>query len=153
MTRAVVLMTAALVLMTRTAVLDTNIVLDLFIFADEAAQVLKAELDKGSVRWIATERMRTELERVLTYQHLLPRMAFYGIAASDVLAAFDRYSDIVETPEKSRYHCKDEDDQMFVDLAAHHGCLLVSKDKAVLTMKKRLATLDVEVTKVFALPS
>jgi predicted nucleic acid-binding protein len=34
--------------------------------------------------------------------------------------------------------CKDADDQKFIDLAVQHQALLLSKDKAVLCMKKRL---------------
>ncbi len=134
--------------MKRTLVLDTNIVLDLFIFSDEAARPLKAQLEQGVLRWIATERMRSELESVLAYPHIVSRMVFYGKTAQDVLAAFDRHAQITETAEKARYICKDEDDQMFIDLAVQHQSLLLSKDKAVLTMKKRLASLDVEVAKV-----
>ncbi|WP_048438387.1 putative toxin-antitoxin system toxin component, PIN family [Caenimonas sp. SL110] len=131
--------------MIRTTVLDTNIVLDLFIFSDEAARPLREQLEQGALRWIATERMRGELERVLAYPHIVSRMAFYGKTAQDVLAAFDRHAQIAQTPGKARFICKDADDQMFIDLAVQHQCLLLSKDKAVLTMKKRLASLDVEV--------
>ncbi|MES2635295.1 MAG: putative toxin-antitoxin system toxin component, PIN family [Pseudomonadota bacterium] len=137
--------------MKRTAVLDTNIVLDLFIFADEAAKPLRQQLDQGLLRWIATERMRSELERVLAYPHIVSRMEFYATTAQDVLAAFDRHAEIAQAPQKARFICKDADDQIFIDLAVHHQCLLLSKDKAVLTMKKRLASLDVEVSR--ALPT
>ena len=39
---------------------------------------------------------------------------------------------------------RDLDDQKFIDLAVGHGAILVSKDKAVLCMRKRLLTLDVQ---------
>ena len=45
-----------------TVVLDTNIVLDLFIFADPATPALRAALEAKSLRWIATQVMRDELE-------------------------------------------------------------------------------------------
>ncbi|MES2783919.1 MAG: putative toxin-antitoxin system toxin component, PIN family [Pseudomonadota bacterium] len=131
----------------RTLVLDTNIVLDLFIFSDEAAKPIREQLDRGLLRWIATERMRSELERVLAYPHIVSRLVFYGKTAQDVLAQFDRHAEIAQTPAKARFICKDADDQMFIDLAVEHQCLLLSKDKAVLTMKNRLATLDVEVAR------
>ena len=38
---------------------------------------------------------------------------------------------------------------VFIDLAVAHGAALVSKDKAVLTMRNRLARLGVSVTKVW----
>jgi hypothetical protein len=37
--------------------------------------------------------------------------------------------------------CKDADDQHFIDLAVAHRAILLSKDKAVLCMQKRLLAL------------
>ncbi len=120
-------------------VLDTNIVLDLFVFDDAAAKPLKTGLERGDWDWISTPSMRDELERVLDYVHLVPRLAFYGLVAADVLAAFDRHARLVDAPAKAAATCSDADDQKFIDLAVQHRCLLLSKDAAVLTMKKRLA--------------
>ena len=39
--------------------------------------------------------------------------------------------------------CKDPDDQKFIDLAVLHQAMLLSKDNAVLCMKKRLLGLGV----------
>lgn len=120
-------------------VLDTNIVLDVFLFADAAAQPVRAGLDDGSLDWIATAPMRVELERVLAYPQIAPRLAFYGLAAADVLAAFDRHARIVEVaPKVVGSTCKDPDDQGFIDLAVAHRAQLLSKDRAVLCMRKRL---------------
>ena len=133
-------------------VLDTNIVLDLFIFSDPATLPLRAALELGSRRWIATSVMRDELERVLAYTHLIPRMAFYQVSAGYVLARFDAHVQLVAVAPKARYICKDADDQKFIDLAVAHQALLLSKDKAVLTMAKRLRTLGVETAARFAMP-
>ena len=46
-------------------VLDTNIVLDLFVFSDPATAALRSALESGAARWVATSVMRDELERVL----------------------------------------------------------------------------------------
>jgi putative PIN family toxin of toxin-antitoxin system len=126
-----------------TLVLDTNIVLDLFVFDDARTKPLRAVLEQGDGHWVATQAMRDELERVLQYAHILSRMAFYKLQASDVLAGFDRHACIVEVPAKAPVTCRDPDDQKFIDLAVQYKCLLLSKDAAVLTMKKRLAALDV----------
>ena len=61
----------------------------------------------------------------------------------DVLAQFDRHTTIVDVPPKAPVTCADPDDQIFIDLAVAHQAILISKDKAVLTMKKRLAALHV----------
>lgn len=124
-------------------VLDTNIVLDLFIFSDPATHALRAALDSGHLRWIATPRMRDELERVLTYAHLVPRMAFYAVSAADVLAQFDKLVHMVDAAPRASAVCKDPDDQVFIDLAVAHQVMLLSKDKAVTSMRKRLLALGV----------
>jgi putative PIN family toxin of toxin-antitoxin system len=131
-------------------VLDTNIVLDLFIFADPATPALRAALESKSLRWIATQVMRDELERVLAYTHIIPRMAFYQVTARDVLAHFDAHVQLVDAAPKARYVCKDADDQKFIDLAVAHQTLLLSKDKAVLTMANRLRSLGVATAAKFA---
>ena len=133
-----------------TVVLDTNIVLDLFIFADPATPALRAALEAESLRWIATQVMRDELERVLAYGHIVPRMQFYKLSAGDVLARFDAHVQMVEVAPKACYICKDADDQKFIDLAVAYQSLLLSKDKAVLTMRKRLQTLGVQTAAKFA---
>lgn len=127
----------------QTVVLDTNIVLDLFVFADEAARPLRSRLEDGDLRWLATASMRDELERVLAYAQIAARLAFYGLAAADVLIIFDRHSVQVGVPAKAPVTCKDPDDQQFVDLAVAHGAVLLSKDRAVLALKKRLELLAV----------
>ena len=134
-------------------VLDTNIVLDLFIFADPATPPLRSALESKSLRRIATQVMRDELERVLAYTHIVPRMQFYKLTAQDVLAHFDVHVALLDVAPKARYVCKDTDDQKFIDLAVAHQTLLLSKDKAVLTMANRLRPLGVDTAARFsALP-
>jgi putative PIN family toxin of toxin-antitoxin system len=124
-------------------VLDTNIVLDLFVFADAAALPLEAALAQSRLRWLATQAMRDELERVLTYSQIVSRLAYYRLEASQVLGRFDGQVQIVDAPAKAPVTCSDADDQKFIDLAVAHKCLLLSKDAAVLSMARRLAALDV----------
>jgi putative PIN family toxin of toxin-antitoxin system len=130
----------------RALVLDTNIVLDLFIFSDPRCDALRLALREKRLHWISTQVMRDELERVLAYTHLQPRMAFYQVTAMQVLAQFDAGVELVATAPRAMYVCKDEDDQKFIDLAVQYRAILVSKDKAVLCMRKRLVNLDAVVT-------
>lgn len=125
----------------RALVLDTNIALDLLVFADPAVQPLRALLDQGALRWLATTAMRAELARVLAYPQIAPRVAYYGLSADTVLAAFDARAHIVAAAPRVAYVCKDADDQPFIDLAAAHRAVLLSKDKAVICMRKRLLAL------------
>ena len=131
----------------RPVVVDTNVALDLLIFSDPRTAPLRTLLAQGRLDWIATQVMRDELERVLAYPHIVSRMDFYRVDAAQVLAAFDAQARLVDIAPRVAYVCKDADDQKFIDLAVGHGAILVSKDKAVLSMRKRLLTLDVQVTK------
>ncbi len=126
-------------------VLDTNIVLDAFVFNDPAAQSLKLALANGQCQWLATKAMRDELARVLTYPKLLPRMAFHQVGAEHVLSQFDGQAHLVDAAPKAAMTCRDPDDQIFIDLAVAHQAVLLSKDRAVLCMKKRLLAHGVSV--------
>ncbi len=125
-------------------VLDTNIVLDVFVFADEAAQPVREALSTGALDWLATTAMRDELERVLGYPQIVPRLAYYELSAADVLGRFDTHARLVDAPARASVRCSDEDDQIFIDLAVAHRSTLLSKDKAVISMTRRLAALGVQ---------
>lgn len=119
-------------------VIDTNIVLDLWLFEDPATIPLRAALQSGAISHLATDSMRDELERVLAYPHLVKRMAKSNIQAQDILNRFDEHLLAAEPAAKALFTCKDPDDQKFIDLAVAHAVPLLSKDKAILCMKKRL---------------
>lgn len=124
-------------------VLDTNIVLDLFVFGDPVTQPLSDQLQSGALRWIATAPMRNELERVLAYPQIARRLQRHQRVAEEVLARFDARVEMLEVAAKATVTCKDPDDQKFIDLAVAHQAQLLSKDHAVLCMRKRLLALGV----------
>ena len=133
-----------------TLVLDTNVVLDLFVYEDPATVPLRAALAEPLTRWLATPVMREELRRVLAYPQVVKRLEARALTAEAVLAAFDARAQLVDIAAKAPYTCKDADDQQFIDLAVAHTAVLLSKDKAVLCMAKRLATLGVGVSRQWA---
>ena len=135
----------------RPVVVDTNVALDLLIFSDPRTAPLRTLLAQGRLHWIATQVMRDELERVLAYPHIVSRMDFYRVDAAQVLAAFDAQARLVDIAPRVTYVCKDADDQKFIDLAAAHRAILLSKDKAVICMRKRLLTLDAHVATALVL--
>ena len=136
-------------------VLDTNIVLDLWLYKDAATPALLAALEGKAIQWLATQVMRDELERVLAYTHIVKRLAFSQLKAEDILAQWDAHAQLMPIAPKCQFVCKDGDDQKFIDLAAQHQTQLISKDKAVLTMRNRMVRLGVAVGKAFpaALPA
>ncbi|MBN9411879.1 MAG: putative toxin-antitoxin system toxin component, PIN family [Burkholderiales bacterium] len=133
-------------------VIDTNVVLDLFVFDDPAAGVLRDALGSGQLAWLATAAMRDELARVLAYPQIARRLAHRALAVDAVLAQFDRGARVVETAARAPFVCKDADDQKFIDLAVAHRALLLSKDAAVLCMRRRLATLGVTLSAAWGAP-
>ena len=116
-------------------VLDTNVVLDLFHWANADAVPIMAALDGGQVECLADERTLDELQRVLTYPQLklTPEMA---------VDRYSRYTGLVQVVPKGEPpplpRCKDRDDQKFLELSARCSAdVLVSKDKALLKLRGR----------------
>ena len=128
-------------------VLDTNIVLDLFVFRDKAVAELAAAIARREVTWLATSAMREELACVLSYEQIGARLGAAKISAQHVLEAFDASSRLVEAAAASKITCSDTDDQKFVDLAVAHDALLLSKDAHILALRRKLA-----VAKTFSAP-
>jgi putative PIN family toxin of toxin-antitoxin system len=124
-------------------VLDTNIILDVFVFNDAAAEPVRQALADKTIDWLATQPMRDELARVLAYPKIAARLAFYKLSANDVLAKFDQHTRLVDVAPKASVTCSDADDQKFIDLAVQHRALLLSKDTDVMSMRKRLLAIGI----------
>lgn len=126
-------------------VLDTNVLLDWLVFRDPSAAALEPALAGGAWRWHATAAMRSELERVLTYQAL----AGWSPEPAGVWSAWERWAVCVEPaapPLASPLRCTDPDDQKFLDLALQLGrCTLLSRDRAVLKLARRATPLGVAI--------
>ena len=126
-------------------VLDTNVVLDLTVFADPGVAALRRGLDEGTLHALVNAQTLEELRLVLAY----PRL---GCDAAAQAAALDWYAGratrVAEPPEddprpESRcpLRCRaDPDDQKFLDLAWRAGARwLISKDKALLMLARAAA--------------
>lgn len=116
-------------------VLDTNVVLDLYHWANVEAVPIMAALEAEQIECLADERTLAELQRVLTYPQL-------KLTPEMIAERYARYRALVscipegEAPPLPR--CKDRDDQKFLELAARAGAdILVSKDKALLKLTGR----------------
>ncbi|MDE2204551.1 MAG: putative toxin-antitoxin system toxin component, PIN family [Burkholderiaceae bacterium] len=125
-------------------VLDSNIWVDILIFDDAVARPIRAALEAGRLEAIISPACREELRRVLDY----PQFARYAVDAQAALAWVDRVTQPVADPEEAAGaqgqpfvpRCKDRDDQKFLALAdAASVAYLVSKDRAVLKLKRRMA--------------
>ena len=114
-------------------VLDTNVVLDWLVFDDPGSRPWAQALTGGTLTWLATEGMKLEWERVLTYPSvsrcLRPDLRF---------DAWERLARFCPPPSDCGLRCADPDDQVFIDLAvAGRAHWLLTKDKALLALGRR----------------
>ncbi len=126
-------------------VIDTNWLLDLWVFDDPRSLALLGAIERREVRWLACEPMRTEFERVLGYPAVAKRLQARGRAPEAVLEQFGRWAELVAPAPRAPWRCADPDDQIFIDLALEWGATLLSKDAAVLALRRRLAGAGVPV--------
>lgn len=125
-------------------VLDTNIVLDWLVFRDASLAGLQSPLDAGRVELITHAPAIDELRRVLTYAHLKlapdrQQQILEQYLSQTRPGALPEGFDLDNLKLPATFpHCSDRDDQHFLALAYHERAdALVSKDRAVLKLRKR----------------
>jgi putative PIN family toxin of toxin-antitoxin system len=126
-------------------VLDTNVVLDLWLFGDMRAQPLQQALHSGRVIALVTAPMLAELADVLSR----PFVNAWPVAPSQVLATLQASSRLVDPPVPSPRapRCTDGDDQQFIDLAwAWPAGTLFSRDRAVLRLARAALRHGLQIT-------
>lgn len=119
-------------------VIDTNVLLDLFVFHDPRWAPLLAAIEAKEVDAITRAECRDEYLAVLRYPHLPLDEAGRERAA----ARFDALLRLV-APDARPIRlpvCTDRDDQKFMELARDAGAsVLISKDKALLKLGRKTA--------------
>lgn len=119
-------------------VLDTNVLLDLFVFHDPRWAPLLLALQQGQAQAVTRADCRDEWQHVLRYPHL-PLSEETRPAAEarcDALVAMVTAA-AGSTPLPV---CSDRDDQKFLELARDaQASMLVTKDKALLKLARRTA--------------
>jgi putative PIN family toxin of toxin-antitoxin system len=130
-------------------VLDTHVVLDIFVFQDPAVDALRDGLLQRHVLWLATLAMRDELKRVLDYPRIAARMSQRGLLPDRLLPEIDQVMVLHPEAAPAKVRCRDADDQKFIDLALAHGACLLSRDREVLCLAKPLLALGVNVSASF----
>ena len=120
-------------------VLDTNAVLDWLLFADIGIQPAASALEAGQLHWVTCAAMRQELAHMLRHASL----ARWSPDVATALAHFDRLADLRPAPESNPHtglHCRDSDDQVFINLALGEGARwLLTHDRALLKLARRAA--------------
>jgi len=122
-------------------VLDSNVWIDILVFDDPHTRPIRAALESGALAALIDDRCLAELTYVLDY----PQFAQRAVDKAAALATLGSLSQRVAPPApagdaRPLPKCKDRDDQKFLELAhAAQADWLVSKDKAVLKMARRIA--------------
>jgi len=121
-------------------VIDTCVCLDLYVFADARAATLRGALERGEVEAVTNDACRDEWLRVLAY----PQFAIDDERRAALVARFDAH--VARRTDAPRAialpPCADPDDQKFLELARDaDACALVTKDRALLKLWRRVARL------------
>ena len=132
-----------------TFVLDTNIWLDILLFNDPSVNKLSNLIFKKEILVLSCKQCDDEFSRVLKYKNL-------GIEKEKqnymlrTYKEFVKNIDFVETLNSSNIpKCHDSDDQKFINLSCfNHVDWLLTKDKQILKMKKKLGKMKVKVSTV-----
>lgn len=137
-------------------VLDTNVVLDWLLFQDAGTRLLRQGVEERWITVITYPAAIDELRRVLGYAH-------FDLAPERQAATLELYRAHAIVPElparpnelerlklpEGFPRCRDRDDEHFVALTHFaRADALVSKDKAVLKLRRRAARLGVTIVNV-----
>jgi putative PIN family toxin of toxin-antitoxin system len=128
-------------------VLDTNILLDLFYFSDPSVADLHQALFEGRIHAYTLEVIWEEFEEVLG------RKPFHQ-SAKAIAQIREKNETLFIWQELGSstcgIRCRDQDDQVFLELAVQNApCLLITKDTDLLKLKKRLLPFQVQILQKF----
>ncbi|MFZ2628658.1 MAG: putative toxin-antitoxin system toxin component, PIN family [Rugosibacter sp.] len=117
-------------------VLDTNVLLSLYVFADSRFAPLRRHIESGAWQAISSASCLDEFRRVLNY----PQFGLGEEAQEQAYAAYAARIDLAAAPATmlALPRCQDKDDQKFLE-AARDGAAewLVTADKALLKLARR----------------
>ena len=127
-------------------VLDTNVWLDLLVFADHGVRTIAGALEDGRLRARIDEFGTSELARVLSYRlgrHQLDCAAQATIIASCTAMACGFTRDPAAAPSAQALpQCRDPHDQPFLELTRDCGARwLITKDRDLLMLARNHARL------------
>ena len=133
-------MPAAPIIEVPLVVLDTNVVLDLWLFDDPRSSALRCALQRGHLVAMVTRPMLAELTDVLQRPFARARHASVDHVLT-ALQACSRVVDPVARLDDPAPRCTDADDQKFIDQAwACSLPWLLSRDRALLKLARPART-------------
>ena len=127
-------------------VLDTNVWIDWLVFDDPAVAPLKSALREGQLQIVINKPCLGELSAVLTY----PEFDLAEAQKSQYLAEVGQCTVMCDDRQAGHAaalpRCSDPDDQKFLALARDAAAdWLLTRDKALLRLKRRLAAAGIRV--------
>ena len=126
-------------------ILDTNILLDIFVFEDQRALPLRAALFDQQLEAYTCTSALAELAGVLSR----PLFSLEDQRQREIL---EQWMSISKSMDESKimtapWQCQDPDDQIFINLAyTLKPAVLMSKDQAVLKLANKAAPAEVLIT-------
>ena len=126
-------------------ILDTNILLDIFVFNDERTVNLKRAILDGVIPAVASQKTFVELADVISR----PLFKLDDVSQASIL---NQWHSIARQHDDSNlapapWKCQDPDDQIFLDLAYQlRPTILISKDNALLHIASRAAQENILIT-------
>jgi len=126
--------TATTVSATVRIVLDTNVLLSLWVFADSRFALIRAAIESGSWTALTDAACLAEFERVLGY----PEFNLEVAAQRGILAEYAGLAHpLTPAAHMTLPQCSDQDDQKFLALAAAGNAqFLITSDKALLKLAR-----------------
>lgn len=128
----------SLALPARRVVLDTNVLVSLYVFADSRFAPLRVRIESGEWQAVTNDACFGEFRRVLGY----PLFALTQTQQADALAAYAgsvaHHDGLPAAAAVVLPRCKDRDDQKFLELARDgRADWLVTADKDLLRLARR----------------
>ncbi len=126
-------------------ILDTNVLLDIFVFQDLKAEDLKQAIIDRKFEFFACQKTITELVDVIA-------RPLFGLEPQQQSMILNQWQSLSQFQDDSRllsapWNCSDADDQVFLDLAfTLKPAILISKDNDLLQLAKCAAKDDIVIT-------
>ena len=116
------------------AVIDTNVLLDFWVFEDPGAAPLRAAVEAHRVHVLRSDACVDEFSDVLDR----PALKVAATERCEILRHWHALAAPVDRVFTAPFACTDPHDQKFLDLAhTAHAHWLVTKDKALLRLARR----------------
>ena len=122
-------------------VIDTNVLLDLFVFADPRVATLHDDITSKQCLVFFCSQMLDEFRDVLGRAH-------FGLSDEDqnnILRYWQELGTQLTIEHSAPVRCSDPDDLIFIDLAFQvRPAVLYSKDLALINLRSNLLDLEIE---------